>query len=715
MFKLGLGKYRTIIVLITLFLVFDVGVLAMTFLISKQIASDAVSLNLAGQQRTLVQQLTKTALLLEQDATQGIIDSSGQSSFSELKELIGTADQFNSTLDAFHQGGRMVEGRGKVALTPQDDEQAAEQFKLLEEMWVPINVELQKIKQLKSDTKPDLGPLLQVLVADNLNLLTVSNMLTSRMESLSATKATNLRIVQVAGISLALVNFGFILYFFLRQLRTSDRAVERAQKETEDILRTTQEGLFLLDTEFRVGLQTSQALSKILGISDLAGRDFLALLKPIVTPKTFETAKEYIELLLRHDVKEKLVASLNPLDCIEVSAAQPNGAIESRFLNIRFNRVFDAGKVTHLLVTATDITRRVRLERELKESERKVQDQMGMMVHILQADPSLLQEFLRNAIKGLDQINEELRTGTATAGMSAKRIDMLFRISHRLKGDANALKLEAIAQSLHAFENLLDGLRANPSLRNEDFLPVTVRVKGLYAEIHAIQDALTRVAQVRGVVTVEPPKPAQDPAIAALPFVHQWRNFAQEIAQRHKKAAELSYQGLDLATLALPLREAINSIVNQFIRNAMTHGVESPVERKQRGKPEAGRISVYVSDAGDGYLELSFRDDGAGIDPEKIREAAVRTGRLDATAAGLADMRKLISMIFEPGVSTRETVDEDAGRGVGLDTVKDMVARMGGRVRIGTTVGEYCHFRVQLPLGGVAANASIMDTNQEAA
>ncbi len=153
MFRLGLGKYRTIIISITLFLVFDVGVLAMTFLISKQIASDAVSLNLAGQQRTLVQQLTKTALLLEQDATQGIIDSSGQSSFSELKELTATADQFNATLEAFHQGGRMVEGRGKVELTPQDDIQAAAQFKLLEELWVPINVELQKIKKLTLDIR----------------------------------------------------------------------------------------------------------------------------------------------------------------------------------------------------------------------------------------------------------------------------------------------------------------------------------------------------------------------------------------------------------------------------------------------------------------------------------------------------------------------------------------------------------------------------------
>src|ERR1035437_5334807 len=163
--------------------------------------------------------------------------------------------------------------------------------------------------------------------------------------------------------------------------------VEEAHRETEDIFRTTQEGIFLLDHELRMGSQTSLSLSRILGFEVRPGDNFLELLKSSVSPKTFDTTKEYTELLLRHDVKEKLVASLNPLECIEISSMRPNGGVESRFLQIRFNRVLRAGKVTHLLVTANDISRQVRLERELKESERRVQDQMGMMVHILQADP----------------------------------------------------------------------------------------------------------------------------------------------------------------------------------------------------------------------------------------------------------------------------------------------------------------------------------------
>lgn len=502
----------------------------------------------------------------------------------------------------------------------------------------------------------------------------------------------------VIGVGIAaVVLLGVGLVFSIR--------VEEAHRETQDIFRTTQEGLFLLDHQLRMGSQTSHSLERILGFEVKPGDNFLEKLKPLVTPKTYDTAAEYIELLLRHDVKEKLVASLNPLDCIEIAGVRPNGGVESRFLQIRFNRVMKSGKVTHLLVTANDISRQVRLERELRESERRVQDQMGMMVHILQADPHLLQDFLGNATNGLNRINEDLRASNAsnaTTGIANERLDAMLRSAHQLKGDAAAMQLEAVAQSLHAFESLVQDLRGQTKRKGEDLLPVTVKVKELYGEIRAIQDVIVRISQVRGVVSVEPPRPAatsrNSEQIAQQAFVRQWSGFAQQLAGRHAKKVDLVYQGIDLETLAPPLRDALNSIVNQFIRNSLVHGVESPAERKLRGKSEAAHLSLYISDQGDGTVELSFRDDGRGIDPERIREAVVRAGRCTADEASALTPRQLTLKIFEPGFSTRATPDEDAGRGIGLDAVREQITRLGGRIRIGTTRGEYCHFRVLLPL-----------------
>ena len=111
-------------------------------------------------------------------------------------------------------------------------------------------------------------------------------------------------------------------------------------------------------------------------------------------------------------------------------------------------------------------------------------------------------------------------------------------------------------------------------------------------------------------------------------------------------------------------------------------------------------------------MELSFRDDGRGINVEDIRNTIIRNKRLPEDKARSLDARQLTMMIFEPGFSTRETADEDAGRGIGLDAVKDHIAKQGGRIRIGSTRGEYCHFRVQLPLKAAQADTETVSDSE---
>lgn len=504
----------------------------------------------------------------------------------------------------------------------------------------------------------------------------------------------------VGVVSVLLLGLG--LFFSVR--------VEKAHRETEDIMRTTQEGIFLLDHELKMGSQTSQALSRVLGFDVYPGAHFLELLKPTVSPSVFETAKEYIDLLLRHDVKEKLVSSLNPLECLEINHLQANGKMQKRFLSVSFNRVTRAKKITHLLVTANDITKQVKLERALRDKEIRMQDQMSMMVHILGADRQSLQQFIGNCRSTLDQINEELRTSNPRAGIANGQLINIMRLSHRLKGDASALQLDAVTQSLHTLENMISGLQAQSERSSEDLLPIVVQVKALFSEIDTVQDVIDQINQMNensnagsNGSSLEEGLPTKQP-----PHARQWNDFAQQLAKRHAKKVELSYQGLDLDRLDEALCEKINTILNQFIRNAVVHGVETPSERKLRGKSEAAQLSVYLTDQGDGNIELKFRDDGRGVDPERIREAAVRSGQFTVEAAQALSARQLTMMIFRPGVSTHGKVDEDAGRGVGLDTVKSMIDSLGGRIRFGSVPGENCYFRVVFPFAEYPRQAARM-------
>ena len=693
MLKLGLGKYRTMVVAIALFLLFDLAVLLMNTFISSEISKDATNVNIIGRQRVLTQTMAKAALQIENRMNTG---QAYQDLMLELDQALAIFDQ---TLKAYLKGGIVPSGKANstIEIEAVGDEEARKMLTDAMEQWEPFRDAVVPFVRSPKPTLEEASDIATRAEIINLWLLSLTENLTSRIEALAASKASTLRKVQLAGMLLATMNFFFITFYFIRHLRRNDEAIEEAHQETKDILRTTQEGLFLLDPSGRIGTQQSSSLSEILGVPIPAGTEFMALIRPLVTPKVFETAREYIDLLLRHDVKEKLVTSLNPLECVEISTGQSTGTMETRFLRFRFNRVMKEGKVTHLLVTTNDISRNVRLERELRNSEERAQGQMGVLLQILGIEPHLLQDFMHTAGEGLDMINHQLETQPAKGENLLSKLNAIYRITHRIKGDAAAGGLESIVRALHELEDMLDVMRERGHLTGEDFLPVAVRMKTLYGEMDAINNAVARMAQIRGVVTVEPARPQTLPEAKESAMIRQWQGFAEQIALKQGKQIEIAYQGMNVEALHPVQREAISSIVNQFIRNALIHGIEKPDQRQAKGKAATGRLAIYVADFGSNGIELSFRDDGQGMDPAKLRAAVIRAGRMSEEEAAGADMRRLVSFIFEPGISTRETVDEDAGRGEGLDAVRDLVRKLGGQIRIGTTTGEYCHFRVQLP------------------
>ncbi len=125
--------------------------------------------------------------------------------------------------------------------------------------------------------------------------------------------------------------------------------------------------------------------------------------------------------------------------------------------------------------------------------------------------------------------------------------------------------------------------------------------------------------------------------------------------------------------------ELVLGSMMQLVRNAVAHGIETPAERRTAGKPPSGRIALAAGRRG---TRAWFRcsDDGRGVDLAAVRSALARRGQPAAELAGL-DAGQLLARLFEGGISTRATVSELAGRGVGLDVVRDAMARLGGTVQ----------------------------------
>lgn len=142
--------------------------------------------------------------------------------------------------------------------------------------------------------------------------------------------------------------------------------------------------------------------------------------------------------------------------------------------------------------------------------------------------------------------------------------------------------------------------------------------------------------------------------------------------------------------------EQVREMCLHLLRNAIDHGIEPPDVRQAQGKSPTGLIKLVATTTGD-RLVLTLSDDGAGIDLERVRQQAIANGLLTREQETV-DQTVLLDLIFVPGFSTKSSVSALSGRGVGLDVVRTSVERMGGQIRVETTLGQGTTFMLSLPL-----------------
>ena len=168
------------------------------------------------------------------------------------------------------------------------------------------------------------------------------------------------------------------------------------------------------------------------------------------------------------------------------------------------------------------------------------------------------------------------------------------------------------------------------------------------------------------------------------------RQTSKELNKRANLEISGSQVELDRSVL-----DKIGAPLEHMLRNAITHGLEDREVRIARGKPDIGEISLALQQEGNEII-LSFSDDGAGLDFERIRARAIEAGLL--SPEDQPDMAHLADLIFTQGFSTAEEVSQLAGRGVGMDVVKTEITSLGGRIETITAPGKGTEFKLYIPL-----------------
>jgi two-component system chemotaxis sensor kinase CheA len=200
--------------------------------------------------------------------------------------------------------------------------------------------------------------------------------------------------------------------------------------------------------------------------------------------------------------------------------------------------------------------------------------------------------------------------------------------------------------------------------------------------------------------------------VRMVPIGQIFTRLAQVVRKYAKDAGkeiDLQLSGEDTELDKLMIEDLADPIMH-LIRNAIDHGIEPPEARRQSGKPEQGIVKLSAYPKGN-HVVISVEDDGAGMDPSQILAKAVEKGVLgpDHRLDSETDRKEILDLIFLPGFTTRETVTEISGRGVGMDVVKRNVSKLSGMIDIETELGAGSRFMLTLPITLAIIKALIVE------
>jgi len=550
------------------------------------------------------------------------------------------------------------------------------------------------------------------------------------LQSSSDSLATALRTVVLIGVGLAGALAALVGYLSLARGKQA-AAAAAARQQTEDILSTVREGLFLLDADLKIGTIHSDATAQLFQRESVAGITFEDLLRDLVTPKTLAIATKFVKVLWSERTKENLIRSINPLNEVELLVGEKGSKdAETRYLEFNFHRVRREGAITHVLVAVADVTARVALAAQLKGAQDNAQHQMDAFLSILHVDPVQLSSFLDDSDVAFKMINATLRDPARDSATFRRKIDGLFRQIHSIKGEASAIGLGSMEARAHALENDLAALRERTDLTGDDFLPLLTKFDDLVSHSQSVRDMVTKLASFRdsfgkhqqsqaggghaaastGDSTTRAPKVSEDAVAAEATlqrsaregFVASAQQLADRIANDHGKKVIVSCRGHDQVPEAY--RRPVKDVLIQLIRNAVVHGIESPQERQAAGKSPEGhiRINFEMTDGGRAF-RMMCEDDGRGLTPDKLRKTAVSKGIISQADAGALSDQEAMMLVFRSGFSTAKDVTRDAGRGVGMDVIAEIAARLGGRISLNSEIGKNMKLSLSFPAQQSAA------------
>ncbi|GHV85550.1 hypothetical protein AGMMS50230_11580 [Spirochaetia bacterium] len=448
-------------------------------------------------------------------------------------------------------------------------------------------------------------------------------------------------------------------------------------------------GLFLMDKNHIIQGAYSKALETILGTDEIEGKKFTDMLAVSIKAKERDTLEDYFDMVVNRSFEKKMLEEINPIS--EFSYVVEHSG-EMKTLRSRFATVDRGHGEYFILGDLADITAAKILEQQLAEEEAKREEEMRALFQVIQVEPRVFADFIEDAEYEFNRINNTLKDKRLSTNEVMVNI---YQSVHAIKSNALILGLDNFSGKLHLLETKIKTLRDQEDISFEEILHVTVELEKIMQEKDKFQETINKIESFNAAAGAGNRR--QDRYV----LIETLTKACEKAAAALNKKVKFTLEDLDGSVLEHGPRRIIKEVLTQLVRNSVYHGIEEPEERQALGKNSEGTIRLSIKHY-DNKIHLRLTDDGKGLNFDKIREKALSLNILAEEHAD--DRNQLLQAIFAPGFSTAESADMHAGRGIGLNLVKERIKDLHGSIQLQTKPGKGTVFNIFIPMEAAALN-----------
>ena len=445
-------------------------------------------------------------------------------------------------------------------------------------------------------------------------------------------------------------------------------------------------GLFFMDSNFVIQDHYSRYLEEMLVDTRLYGKYFTDVIADSVSANELNAIRDYFNMVLERTYDQEMLEDINPLTELHYLNSKTG---DKKVFQFAFATVERGRGEVFLLVTVYDITARVELQQRLADEEARRQEEMQSLFELIQVEPGVFSDFMQDMEYEFETITSILKNDALTAHEALVKI---YQSVHAIKSNAVILGLNIFSNKAHNLESNIKRLREmEGDVPFAEMLDLTMDIEKLTVDKEGFRDIIDKLQVYSG------GKGGDIERQNVKVLVESLTRTAAKAAENMEKQIKFIADDIDARAIDSGPRRVIKEILMQLIRNSAVHGIELPDARVSKGKSETGTVKLSIKmDESNKKINIKLSDDGQGLDYKKIAQRALDNNLIKKEDADNRDA--LNKVIFSPGFSTADADSVHAGRGIGLNLVRDRIKEVSGNIKLRSEDDKGAVFLVTIPV-----------------